>query len=309
MHHNAHAFNFPAWIQIALAVVAGVGFGIGVIELILAIRWSPRRANERPRRGRPLRIIRFWRPSHYSLALGHLEDYCRRLKNGEYHTGNERGFVTQYDLVRWTFELALTCAAWMVPHSLGKANLFRVSQIITDSQQRRTEVRVYSSEFVGVFSASQLIDSLNGTRLRNLRLSPSNQNSDQYPAALQCAGEGMPIIQSLKGRKATFDEPEKALGATHILAIPLVQELSALNQPDQPASITVDLHFGRFSAWLIDHRDMQKMSVFRRAAQLSDILRDTPQLAAPMLLVPGDPDILRNRDKYFESSDEPDQDS
>jgi hypothetical protein len=301
---SATPFNLPAWVQVTIAIIGGAGLIVGLAELVLAVRWSPRRGNERPRLGRPLRIIRFWRPSHYSLALGHLQDYCRRLTNGDYHAGSERGYVTESDLVRWTFELALSCAAYMIPHSLGKANLFRVSQIITDSHQRRTEVRVYSSEFIGVFSANQLIDVLDSTRLRNLRFAPNHQTSDQYPAALQCVGEGIPIIQSLKNRRATFDEPEKALGATHILAIPLVAELSTLKWPDQPTSITVDLHFGRFTGWLIDHRDMQKTSVFRRAANLSAILMAVEKLSAPMLLVDTTPEAEPNQDH---DSDEPGQ--
>lgn len=285
MQRGTDTFSFPPLIQITVAVIGGIGFLLTLAGLILAVRWTPRRANEHPRRGRPLRIIRFWRPSHYSLALGYLEDYCNRLINQDYHVGNERGFVTESDLVRWTFQLALTCAAYMVPYSLGKANLFRVSSIISDTESRRTEVRVYSSEFVGVFPARQLADPLDNKRLRNLRLAPNHQTSDQYPAALQCVGDGLPICQSLKNRRAAFDEPEKTLGATHILAIPLVQDLSVLEKPDQATSITVDLHFGHFRKWLVDHRDFQKTTMFRRALKLSQILTPVKQLSAPMVLV------------------------
>ena len=300
MQRSTAIFSLPPWVQITIAIVGGVGFLLTLAGLILAVRWSPRRANEHPRRGRPLRTIRFWRPSHYSLALGYLEDYCQRLINHDYHVGSERGYVTESDLVRWTFQLALTCAAYMVPHSLGKANLFRVSAIISDEESRRTEVRVYSSEFVGVYPARQLTDPFDNTRLRNLRLAPNHQTSGQYPAALQCVGDGLPIRQSLKNRKAAFDEPEKALGATHILAIPLVRDLSVLKRPDQPTSITVDLHFGRIMAWLIDHRDFQKTTMFRRASKLSQVLTPVEQLSAPMLLVTaGLPPALQTDDDGF----------
>ena len=286
MKQSPDAFNFPAWVQITVAIIGVLGFAVTVVGLFLAVRWSPRRTNERPRIGRPLRIIRFWRPSHYSLALGYLEEYCQQLSRREYHVTDERGYVSESDLVRWSFQIALTCAACMVPHSLGKANLFRVSRIITDGEQRRTEVRVYSSEFVGVFSPRQLADPLDNTRLRNLHLAPNLQSADQYPAALQCVGEGIPIIQSLKNRSTAFDEPEKALGATHIVAIPLVRNLSVLKASDQPTSITIDLHFGRIMGWLLDHRDFQKTTIYRRAARLSKVLTSVEQLSAPMKLVP-----------------------
>lgn len=295
MKQSPDAFNFPAWVQITVAIIGVLGFAVTVVGLFLAVRWSPRRTNERPRIGRPLRIIRFWRPSHYSLALGYLEEYCQQLSRREYHVTDERGYVSESDLVRWSFQIALTCAACMVPHSLGKANLFRVSRIITDAEQRRTEVRVYSSEFVGVFSPRQLADPLDNTRLRNLHLAPTLQSADQYPAALQCVGEGIPIIQSLKNRRTAFDEPEKALGATHIVAIPLVRNLSILKASDQPTSITIDLHFGRIMGWLLDHRDFQKTTIYRRAARLSKILTSVEQLSAPMMLVPTESGAARRR--------------
>lgn len=279
-------FNFPAWIQIAVAMLGVIGFIVTVVSLFLAVQWSPRRTNEYPRIGRPLKIIRFWRPTQYSLALGYLAEYCQRLINREYSVSDERGYVTESDLIRWAFQIALTCAACMVPHSLGKANLFRVSRIITDGDNRRIELHVYSSEFVGVFSPRQLVDPLDNTRLRNLELAPSRQLSDRYPAALQCVGEGIPIIQSLKNRRAAFDEPEKALGATHIVAIPLVRDISTLTTSDQPTSITIDLHFGRIAGWMLDHRDFQRTTIYRRAKGLSKILMSVQQLSAPMMLVP-----------------------
>jgi hypothetical protein len=131
---TTETFSFSAWIQIAVAIIGIIGFVVTVVQLFLAVQWSPRRANELPQLGRPLKIIRIWRPSHYSLALGYLEEYCQRLISRGYDLSGKRGYVTEYDLVRWTFQIALTCAAYMVPHSLGKANLFRVSQIVTDAE-------------------------------------------------------------------------------------------------------------------------------------------------------------------------------
>jgi hypothetical protein len=274
---TSDAVGLSASAQIALAVLAVLGVVLTAASLVLTIRWSPRKSNEHPRRGRPLRQIRFWRPLQYALALGYLQDYSERLRSGQYYGGDQRGRVTDSDLTRWIIQIALTCAAQIVPQSLGKANLFRVSDIFYDDEGRSTKVRVYSSEFVGVFSSNQMIDPMNKTFLRNLHFEPSVQSSENYPAALQCLGEGIPIIQALKGRRAAFDEPEKALGATHILAIPLLSSLQSIEQRDQAVSITVDLRYGKVRAWLLEHRDIQKTSIYRRAEQLSRALGDVLQ--------------------------------
>jgi hypothetical protein len=171
----------------------------------------------------------------------------------------------------------------MVPHSLGKANLFRVSTINRDRAGRTVGVRLYSSEFVGVFSTSQLINVYHSTELRNVH-SNDNQSVDQYPAALQCVAEGLPTIQSLASRKSAFDQPERSFGATHILAIPLQTAVTGITHEDQVVSITVDLRYGRLSSWILEHRGLQKLSVYRRAARLADLLSAIPELSDPRFL-------------------------
>jgi hypothetical protein len=286
------SFAFPPWVQIALAVIGIAGTILSAWGLAVSLQWSPRRANEEPRKGIPLPPIRFWRPSQYALALGNLLDFTKRLKQHVFYTGKERGHVTESDLVRWIIQLALTCAAQMVPQSLGKANLFRVSSIIRDRAGRTTGVRLYSSEFVGVFSTSQLINVYHSTELRNLYSSDS-QPVDKYPAALQCVAEGLPTIQSLASRKAAFDQPERSFGATHVLAIPLQTAVSGITEEDQVVSITVDLKYGKFGSWLLARRDFQKLSVYRRALRLAELLSDIPELSDPRFLPPGDhiPDL------------------
>jgi hypothetical protein len=280
-------FAFDPWIQIVLAIVGIVGTLLSAWGLAVSLQWSPRRANEQPRKGIPLSPIRFWRPTQYALALGNLLDFVRRLQQRTFYTGKERGHVTESDLVRWIIQLALTCAAQMVPQSLGKANLFRVSSISRDRAGRTIGVRLYSSEFVGVFSTSQLINVYHATELRNV-YSNDNQSVDQYPAALQCVAEGLPTIQSLAERKSAFDQPERSFGATHVLAIPLQTTVTGITHEDQVVSITVDLRYGRFGSWMLAHRGFQKFSVFRRAARLAELLSGIPELSDHRFLPPGD---------------------
>lgn len=270
-------------IQALVAVLSVLGFVFSVLGIVVTIRWSPRRSNEVPRRGRPLRAIRFWRPSHYSLALGYLNDFCDRLKKNMYHSGTERGRVSEADLVRWILQIALTCAAQMVPQSLGKATLFRVSQVKIDETGRTTDIAIYSSEYVGIYSANQVTSTLNGTFLRNFHLN-EHQPTDECPAALQCIAEGLPIIQSMLRRRAAFDDPERSLGTTHILAIPLVGNFHEVKFSDQIVSITIELKFSRFGSWILDRRDMQKRSLFRRANALAVLLSAIPQLSNPRFL-------------------------
>jgi hypothetical protein len=272
--------DIPAGIQGVLTILGVISFLITLIGVILTIRWSPRKANEAPRRGRPVHPVRFWRPSQYALALGYLEDFCQRLQQGSFYSGQERGRVTESDLVRWIIQLSLTCAAQMVPQSLGRATLFRVSQLARDDVGRTTGIRIYSSEFVGVFAPLQMASPFDSTYIRNLHLN-EDQHSEECPAALQCVLDGFPTIQSLRQRKAAFDEPERSIGATHILGIPLLNGRRSTRQQDQVVSITVDLRFGRLYGWLLDHRDPQKLTIYRRAAQLASLLAEVEQLTDP----------------------------
>jgi hypothetical protein len=277
------SFVSSPWTQAVLALLSALGFILSIAGLVLTVKLAPRRANERPGIGRALHTIRFWRPSQYSLAMGHLQMFRERLADDAYHKGHERGKVTESDLIRWIIQLALTCAAEMVPQSLGKANLFRVSQIVSDDTGHTTEIRLYSSEFVGVFSAHQLTNLMNETEIRHLYYC-ERQRPDEFPAALQCLVKGSPIVQSLRKRRASFDQPERSLGATHILAIPLSRSFHSVRELDQVVSITVDLHYSRLGGWLLDRTDIQRMSIFRRAMNLREILVDIPQLRDPRFL-------------------------
>lgn len=267
-------------IRDSLPILGVAGFVFTVAGVVLTVRLSPRKANEAPLRGRPVRAVRIWSPSQYSLALGYLEDFCQKLRNKFYYSGKERGRVTESDLVRWIIQLSLTCAAQMVPQSLGRATLFRVSSLTSDGDGRTVGIRIYSSEFVGVFSVNQVASVFDGTFLRNLHLN-ENQHTDECPAALQCILEGMPIIQSLARRKAALDEPERAIGATHILGIPLQGGFHVIRDPDQVVAITVELKFGKLRGWLIDRRNPQRLTVYRRATHLARLLANVPELADP----------------------------
>jgi hypothetical protein len=277
--------------QWALAVVAVIGTTASVIGVVLAIAWSPRRSNERPVTGRIIPSIRFWRPSSYTLALGKLKQFIDRWKDGTFNSRNERGFVTEYDLVRWIIQLALTCAANMVPQSLGKANLFRVSQIERDAAGRVTRVKVYSSEFDGVFSPGQLIDVLDSQLLRDMSLDPQHLKPSDYPAALQCVLSGAPTIQSLRKRASDFDIPERSLGVTHVLGVPLIRDFSGVT-PDSPVSITVDLRYFWLVGRLVDRTNLHRRIVLRRALQLASMLADVTALRDPRFLPPSDADEL-----------------
>ena len=280
---RADTFSFPAGVQIALALVGVLGTILSVAGAILTIRLSPRRANESPQVGRPLHPIRLWRPSQFALALGHLQRFRERLLEDAFSKGTERGHVTESDLLRWIIQLGLTCAAHMVPQSLGKANLFRVSRLEANSDGHTTAITLYSSEFVGVFSVNQLTNLINPRELRHLRFS-ERQHVDEFPAALQCLVDGLPTMQSLRRRRASFDEPERSLGATHILAIPLFTGLHSIQEQDQVVSITVDLRYSRIGGWILDRRNLYKTNVFRRAARLKELLIEIPQLRDPRFL-------------------------
>jgi len=77
---------------------------------------------------------------------------------------------------------------------------------------------------------------------------------------------------------------KRALGATHILAIPLYSSLHSVRELDQVVSITVDLRYSRLGGWLLDRRDLQSTSLYRRAAQLKALLADIPQIQDPRFL-------------------------
>jgi hypothetical protein len=194
---------------------------------------------------------------------------------------NERGFVSNTDLVRWTISQALTCAATLVPQSLGKATLFRVSSIRQYGkddpwQPFRREIRIYSSEFVGVFSPSQLTEPRNPARIRTFLMGGPNQREDEVPVALKCLRAHEPLLELLPSR-SSFDSPELAVGTTHVLALPLYASPSDVRRPDQPVAITIDLHIGWLSNKVmhLPFRDPHKQPTYSRAYKLMKLLQDT----------------------------------
>jgi hypothetical protein len=259
---------------IAVAVLIGV--------VVFVLLRSPNRSNEQASTGRTLHPMRLWHPGHYSLALGHLQVLCRHWKDGEFHPADVRGRTTEWDLIRWILQLSLTCAASMIPQSLGKANLFRVSQVARNLASQ-PELTLYSSEFDGVFSVRQLVDPLDHTRLRDVRYV---WGSDDHPAAVQCVIDNQPLLQSLQKRSLKFDNPERDLGITHVLAIPLVRSFGNVI-PDQPVSITVDFRFSKLTSWLVD-RGYRRRTVIRRAEQLASTLVEIEAIKDPRFLPPSD---------------------
>ena len=276
---------------LAWSIIGVVGTVVGtvasIIGVLLAIAWSPRRSNEVPVIDKKVPTVRFWRPRNYNLALGHLQAFAKRWQDHLYETNNRRGCVTEYDLIRWIIQLALTCAANIVPQSLGKASLFRVSQIEQDSQGRVTRVSIYSSEFDGIFSGDQLIEPLQPKRIRDISIVTQGERHGNYPAALQCVASQRPIIQSLRRRSADFDAPERNLGLTHVLAIPLRRDFSDVIS-DQPVSITVDLHYFWPVGYLLDHMGLHNKTLLRRANQIYDILSRVTAIHSNDFLPPSD---------------------
>jgi hypothetical protein len=278
---------FQAVPTIVSLLVGVVGAAASLVGLVTGV-WSPRRSNERPVVGHKIPTVRFWRPRNYNLALGLLNELIERWKNQEFDVQNRRGFVTEYDLVRWILQLALTCAANIVPQSLGKASLFRIGDIETDGDARIISVRVYSFELDGIFSAEQMIDPINATRMRDISISMQRQDGHRYPAALQCVQNGGPTLQSLRERASRFDNPERRLGLTHILAIPLRRDLSGAVR-DQPVSITVDLHYAWLVGYLVDKFDLHRRTLVRRADQLAKALSTVSALHRAEYLPPPAP--------------------
>jgi hypothetical protein len=275
-----------------LEVVGGfvtgvVGAVASILALIFAVIFTPRPSNERPITGKKVPTVRFWRPRNYNLALGHLKDFVERWTDHLFDPSNVRGALTEYDLVRFIIQLALTCAANIVPQSLGKATLFRISRIERNKEGEVTRVTVYSSEFDGIFTAEQLINDIHPQRLRDISLIRQGQRRQDYPAALQCVVDNQPIVQSLRQRSSSFDSPERNLGLTHVLALPLRRDFSGAI-PDQPVSITVDLHYSRLVGYLVDKFSLHRKTLLRRAAQLRDILRPVSALQTSKFLPPTD---------------------
>jgi len=129
-----------------LSIVLGtVGTVASIAGLIAALRRRP----ESARRARKIATVRFWRSGTYHLAFDQLGELIKRWENQDFDPRNRRGFVTEFDLVRWIIQLALTCAASVVPQSLGKASLFRIGEIQRDEHARIIRIRVYSFELDG----------------------------------------------------------------------------------------------------------------------------------------------------------------
>jgi hypothetical protein len=263
-----------------LGILAVVG--VFLIAVLVLVR-SPNRTNEQASTGQKLHSVRLWQPGHYSLALGHLRVLCQHWKDGEFHPEDVRGRTTEWDIVRWILQLSLTCAASMIPQSLGKANLFRASQV-THNPAGTPELTLYSSEFDGIFSVRQLVHPFDHTSLRDVRY---ELGSEDYPAAVQCVIDNRPVLQSLQKRALKFDNPERDLGATHVVAIPLVRSFGNVT-PDQPVSITVDLRFWPLTSWLVDRFGYRRSTLIRRAEQLAATLSEVDAIRDPRFLPPSD---------------------
>jgi hypothetical protein len=265
---------------------------IGIIGIVVAVL-VPVGLARRQRGGRPapthkVPTIGFWRPRSYKLALVLLDEFIKRWEDGEFDRENRRGLVTEYDLIRWIIQLVLTCAANIVPQSLGRASLFRIGEITRDGQSRMIKIRVYSFELGGIFSLRQMINKYDHDRMRDLSIMLDQEDGNNHPAALSCVNKG-PFIESLLERSTDFDDPERDLGVTHILAIPLRRDLSHA-QADQPVSITVDLRFGPLSSYLVDVFHLHHRTLLRRAELLSKRLARVSALHRPEFLPPPTPD-------------------
>jgi hypothetical protein len=279
--------------------IAGLLIALAGVVFSVWFYLSPRKANEAPPAQKHLPTLRLWRPKEYSLAFAYLHDYCEALKSkcaepmaAERHgLGHQdqngklgaRGFVSDTDLVRWTVQQALTCAATLVPRSLGKATLFRVSDIKEFGADDpwlpfRREVSVYSSQFVGVFSPDQLTHPQNSDRIRTFRMGGPDQGDSEVPMALKCLRRSEPLLDELP-RGSAFDAPDRTVGTTHVVAIPLRSRSSELVRWDQPVAITVDLRFRSVRWWWLNkvrfrYRNQNKHPVYRRARALMTELRD-----------------------------------
>jgi hypothetical protein len=252
----------PSAVGVVGTAASVLGLGIAVVTFV--------RRRSRPGKYR-IHTIRFWHRANYNLALQELERMVGHWSRREFDTESRRGFVTEYDLVKWIIQLALACAAAIVPQSLGKASLFRIGEITADEQERISRVRVFSFELTGVFSPEQMHDFADPRRMRDMSIVLDGQDEDHFPAALQCIRNNYPMLQSLRQRDSRFDRPERALGLTHILAIPLRSDLRDA-QPDEPVSITVDLHFSRPVAYLVDRCNLHRRILFERSQELMRIL-------------------------------------
>jgi hypothetical protein len=270
---SSGSLSWQDWVVVA---ITALGAAIALTEIIVRLVTSPNRRNEQPEELGSLRTIRRWHPTQFSLARGQLKLFHTRLSEREYASGVVRGQVTEGDLYRWSIQQAIACAACIVPQSLGKANLFRVSQLQHDEYGQLVSVSLYSSEFVGVFSPNELIDQLDNRHIRSLRYKKGDTDPTTVPTALQCALEGTPVIHTLD-KDSTLDRPERALGATHILGIPLALKSTAIKFKDQPVSITVELRYGSFRSFLITRRRDRhplRVPVLRRARELAKELAE-----------------------------------
>ncbi len=255
-------------VNLALSVMAVI---IPIYGLYWALKDGARRQNAHPVTRGMIPPIRRWKPSHFQLAIGHLEKYADAIRSDLIPLRKGSPEETDADdLKRWFLQLLLTAASIIIPNSQGKANLFYVSQIERGSEGHARRIHLASYEFVGVFPLAQLTEEA-GKYLRAFWIALPEQTLDA-PVAATCARAN--AIQLVKVDRRTLNEDEIHLGTTHILGIPIV---TSVNRPVENAliSLTIDLKFRGFKyAYYSYFPDrFTRTTLYARACTLQDLAR------------------------------------
>lgn len=243
-------------------VALGLTLTAAAILIQIYMGWPAFVTARKPRRIGKLPRVRWWRPKHFQYGLQLVKEYAGLV--GRYQPPpdlhDDRCFAAD-ELVRWSYQALLSCAAVIVPHSQGKANLFRVTNVVRNAE-RMDYLHIGSFECVGIFPPAQLTD--DDRRYREFR-----SDRHELPVALKTVELKRPILQPLT--KDSINDDEKRLGTTHILGVPLAASLEDLER-GAVVSITVDCRIGPVRKWLYKSDFVLGRShVIRRAKSLQSV--------------------------------------
>lgn len=250
-------------------MVTAIGIALGVLGIVVPIvisrrRRSPDRPNAGglPNRHERVRPMRFWRERAFTQALDYLNDYHAALDKV-----SAASQVTPSVIRAWGMDLIVTAASRISRYSQGKASLFEVEEVMAAPFARTLDLT--APFFVGAFPLGQLKNSAWTPRTQKV---PESSPTDRLSAAALAVLSNRIELQSLRDVKLG-SEPEKQVGTTHILAIPLGPEFHNLREGDV-AVVTIDLALPlrvralrRLNLWGSERRMFERAGELRARAE------------------------------------------
>lgn len=229
-----------ALVLTALGVIAAIAVPLGIVYF--QSRKPPKVTS------RPVKSVNSWRSETFDRCLEYLNEHLELVDSAPDESSGSK--ASKSVLCDWSIDLLLAAAASISPYCQGKANMFVVARNEDDVAYLRSEY------FVGPFPHRQLLKPDGTYRDMAVPYAPGASKDDLAVAAKSLLFDRT-TLESVEDAKFISD-PEKELGTTHIVGIPLCGVSLAQSGVDagralkegQQVVIAVDFRFPRLLGFI-----------------------------------------------------------